>query len=228
MADQPRDSRTTDSVARPFSELGGHRVLDLVNTVTWRLDPSRRTDLLSDNQSATRWAQQFDLCTADEARLLGTRDVAPGLRQVREVVYAVINTKTEAAQQLLGLYQQWVNQAVMIAADDGYWYLDDSAATDNILALRIARDAVDLLTNDTQPLIKQCSDDACGWMFLDTSRNHNRIWCSAQDCGTRNRVRRHYNRHRKATPPRDVGSAVADRATSLQRHSPTAPVDPAH
>ncbi|WP_083433890.1 CGNR zinc finger domain-containing protein [Nostocoides australiense] len=33
-------------------------------------------------------------------------------------------------------------------------------------------------------------------VFVDTSRQRNRRWCPADDCGNRNRVRAHYQRGR--------------------------------
>ena len=37
--------------------IGNHVILDLVNTVAWRLDPDRTVDRLTDGASAVRWAQ---------------------------------------------------------------------------------------------------------------------------------------------------------------------------
>ncbi|MBV8733872.1 MAG: CGNR zinc finger domain-containing protein [Solirubrobacterales bacterium] len=34
-------------------------------------------------------------------------------------------------------------------------------------------------------------------MFLDSTRNHSRRWCSSGDCGNRARARRHYARSRQ-------------------------------
>jgi predicted RNA-binding Zn ribbon-like protein len=44
--------------------------------------------------------------------------------------------------------------------------------------------------------LRRCDDDGCGWLFLDTTRNHSRRWCSSGDCGNRDRARRHYARNR--------------------------------
>jgi predicted RNA-binding Zn ribbon-like protein len=34
----------------------------------------------------------------------------------------------------------------------------------------------------------------CGWLFLDTSKNHSRRWCSMDACGNQAKARRHYRR----------------------------------
>ena len=62
----------------------------------------------------------------------------------------------------------------------------------------ITRSAADLLTSDQQrPLVRQCGADDCKWLFLDTSKNHSRQWCSMQSCGNREKARRHYQRVRE-------------------------------
>jgi predicted RNA-binding Zn ribbon-like protein len=59
---------------------------------------------------------------------------------------------------------------------------------------RLAANAVELLTEIPLDRVKRCDDAACGWLFLDSSHRQNRRWCSAADCGNRDRARRHYER----------------------------------
>ncbi|MGW5559426.1 CGNR zinc finger domain-containing protein [Micromonospora sp. NPDC003944] len=40
--------------------------------------------------------------------------------------------------------------------------------------------------------------EGCGWLFLDSTRNHSRRWCDPLDCGNRARVRAYVQRHRRA------------------------------
>jgi predicted RNA-binding Zn ribbon-like protein len=61
---------------------------------------------------------------------------------------------------------------------------------------RLAVAAVDLITEIPCDRVKACDDTACGWLFLDSSHRQNRRWCSAADCGNRDRARRHYERVR--------------------------------
>jgi predicted RNA-binding Zn ribbon-like protein len=68
----------------------------------------------------------------------------------------------------------------------------------------ITRSAADLLTSeDERKLVRLCSASDCAWLFLDTSKNRRRQWCSMQSCGNREKARRHYRRRRaraKAEP----------------------------
>jgi predicted RNA-binding Zn ribbon-like protein len=47
--------------------------------------------------------------------------------------------------------------------------------------------------------VKQCAGEGCGWLFLDTSRNHLRRWCTMDECGNRAKMRRRYERVRNRT-----------------------------
>jgi predicted RNA-binding Zn ribbon-like protein len=80
----------------------------------------------------------------------------------------------------------------------------------------LALHALDLVQTMPPDRLRRCNDNGCGWLFLDTTRNHSRRWCSSGDCGNRDRARRHYARNRTtaredasaAAGPPDVGSAA--------------------
>lgn len=56
--------------------------------------------------------------------------------------------------------------------------------------------AAELLTSDRLDRLKKCAGQSCGWLFLDTSRNHSRRWCEMKHCGNQTKARRHYRRRR--------------------------------
>lgn len=58
----------------------------------------------------------------------------------------------------------------------------------------IVYSASQLLASNRLDRVRQCAGDDCGWLFLDTSRNHSRRWCDMADCGNRAKARRHYRR----------------------------------
>ena len=53
----------------------------------------------------------------------------------------------------------------------------------------IARDAVELLSEQGEGRIRECAADNCQLVFYDESRTNNRRWCSMQRCGNRAKVR---------------------------------------
>jgi predicted RNA-binding Zn ribbon-like protein len=72
----------------------------------------------------------------------------------------------------------------------------------------IVRSAADLLTSAEQrAAVRQCGASDCAWLFLDSSRNRSRQWCSMQTCGNREKARRYYARRR-----RPAGSAASNPA----------------
>jgi len=61
----------------------------------------------------------------------------------------------------------------------------------------IARSAAELLVDDEdRRRVRECGGAACRWLFLDTTKNRSRQWCSMQACGNRQKARRHYQRVR--------------------------------
>jgi predicted RNA-binding Zn ribbon-like protein len=38
--------------------------------------------------------------------------------------------------------------------------------------------------------VKLCHNSACAWLFIDATKNGSQVWCTAQLCGDRMRVRR--------------------------------------
>jgi predicted RNA-binding Zn ribbon-like protein len=58
--------------------------------------------------------------------------------------------------------------------------------------------AVELLETGPLDRVKECPADDCGWLFLDTSKNRSRQWCSMQTCGNVSKVRRFRERSKTA------------------------------
>jgi len=63
--------------------------------------------------------------------------------------------------------------------------------------------AVELLTAGPLDRVRECDNDPCGWLFVDSSRNRSRRWCDMRDCGNRVKARRHYARTQAAKAATD-------------------------
>jgi predicted RNA-binding Zn ribbon-like protein len=59
----------------------------------------------------------------------------------------------------------------------------------------LVKSAVDAFTAIKPTQIKECP--ACGWVFLDKSRNGSRKWCSMSTCGDVDKVTRNYQLTKK-------------------------------
>lgn len=186
-----------------FSTIAGHRVLDLLNTVDWRL-AQQRGERLADDDAALRWAREFGFVAEGEAerlrRVAALGRLAAGLREVRELAYAALHGRdADAAAELQRLHRLWQERAELQppARAGDPWTFTDAPLDEETLRCRVARAAVGLLASPAGSQVSQCADDLCGWVYLDTSRRHNRRWCVAEGCGARNRARRHYERVRR-------------------------------
>lgn len=62
----------------------------------------------------------------------------------------------------------------------------------------VAISAAELATSEDARRVRACAGDGCEWLFLDTSRNGTRRWCSMASCGNRAKARSHYARTRKS------------------------------
>jgi predicted RNA-binding Zn ribbon-like protein len=59
----------------------------------------------------------------------------------------------------------------------------------------IYKDVFDIIIAIPQNRLKECK--ACGWLFLDKSKNNSRTWCSMQNCGSLEKAKRYYYRKRE-------------------------------
>jgi predicted RNA-binding Zn ribbon-like protein len=179
--------------------VGGHPAVDLVNTVSWRADPLRTVDRLVGPGELRRWLVSAGLT----GRELPGDDPLPAVRHLREVVHRLLVAHERGAPPSTGDLA-----AIRRAAIDARRHARPPAA----LPLRwtitprtlgdvphlLALHAEDLLSSERHlRSLGRCEGAGCGWFFLDTSRSHTRRWCSAADCGNRERARRHYERRRR-------------------------------
>ena len=56
-----------------------------------------------------------------------------------------------------------------------------------------------------------CANDACRWVFEDTSRGGRRRWCDMQSCGNRAKVRRFRSRQRAGDAGPETGTPAGHR-----------------
>ena len=78
------------------------------------------------------------------------------------------------------------------------WKFDEMTSVLDGVLWPIVRAAADLLTSSDLALVRACSSPTCQWLFLDTSKNHQRRWCSMKQCGNRAKVRRFYAKRKTA------------------------------
>lgn len=87
----------------------------------------------------------------------------------------------------------WAQLDLCPAETQFVWTWHDDAFGLRYPLWKIAHSAATLLASDDAGRIKTCG--RCSWIFLDTSRNKSRRWCSMETCGNRAKAARHYRKN---------------------------------
>jgi predicted RNA-binding Zn ribbon-like protein len=173
--------------------VGGHVALDLANTVSWRLDPARTFDRLPMPDFLPVWLDRAGLAPSGPAE--DHADVLGPLSDLRETIYRLFRTSPPDGSDL-GRFSEYLasayTHAVATPSLPLRWSVPVERLDDIVHALALAAD--NLLRSPESTLVRECSGRGCGWLFIDRTRNHSRQWCSSQDCGNRERARRHYRK----------------------------------
>lgn len=207
--------------------IGGHPALDLVNTVAWRQDTDRWRENLVVPLDLLRWTRraavldEHQLSVIRSAMAEDPRTADGALRRVHELREQLYDHLVDCIDHRRGEHQIGEGSplhrafadaitASSLAGTPARWTLDARRPLD--LARILALHALDLLQTMPAERLRRCDDDGCGWLFLDTTRNHSRRWCSSGDCGNRDRARRHYARKRTTARKDSSPAAGVERA----------------
>jgi predicted RNA-binding Zn ribbon-like protein len=126
--------------------------------------------------------------TQEQAFLREAVDVRTAIRIIVEAIAEQRDVGPAALATLRSAYADAVGRAVP-TVDRGRlsWAWEPTSPRDALSELVGA--AVDLLRHDAIDRLKACP--SCGFVFLDTTRNGSRRWCSMEDCGAQEKMRRY-------------------------------------
>lgn len=181
----------------PAIELVGNALcLDFANTVNAR--PVAQRDWLATAGEAATWARAVGHPISGAAREV--EDALPAARDLREATFRVFQPLTRAGDPppadtdvLLATYAEGVAHARLDPADGGFALSWPGPRRPLALLWEVAASAVELLTRGPLDRLGECP--SCCWLFLDTSKNRRRRWCSMATCGSRDKARRYYLSH---------------------------------
>ncbi len=202
----PKIDSAPQPPARVFQFIGGALCLDFCNTVGGKRGGIPR-EFLDSYSEFISWARQAGLITDNQvAELLRKAnrrgqeavDVLTRATELREAVYRIFLDRSHgksprpADLAILNAELSRLLPRLQITSNSAGcdWMWTDAEALDFPLG-PIAHSAADLVTSHSKPQLHQCEGDNCGWLFLDSSKNHSRRWCAMRDCGNRAKVRRH-------------------------------------
>lgn len=186
--------------------IGERLCMDFVNTVDfWRTD--NVYDYMCSYADLLTWGQHVGIlgeAKATELRERAAREPQQAeatLAQARELRNAMYRIFFAASQHqptptadltiLNKELRRAMSMAQLIPLGDGHiWVWPANDALDQMLWPTV-RSAAEVLTSGELAMVKACeSESGCGWLFVDTSKNHRRRWCSMEDCGNTAKVRR--------------------------------------
>lgn len=178
--------------------VGGHVALDLVNTdVVSQGD--RSTDVLRAAGEFLAWCGHVGVTSAppEPARLSRAQERAFLARAaelrgaVRSIVEAVAGHRDadRAALTALSTASADAVARAVPALDNGRLVWAWEPTTPDAALWELACAAVDLLRAGPTDRIKVCP--GCGFVFLDSTKNGSRRWCSMDDCGKQEKMRRY-------------------------------------
>lgn len=188
-----------------YELLGGDPALDFLNTVhDYTAEPRR--DYLESFGDALRWGVAAGLLTPAESRRARALDDGAELSRLIElrdalqrVSSATISGRAPSSGDLRTLSRmaaEAAGAARLRRTGPGVLQrtigVGDSGAA--VLRLRIVDAAIALLTGERVGRMKSCP--ACGWFFLDATKNRSRRWCSMSTCGSSAKSRRYYRKSR--------------------------------
>ncbi|GAB3974187.1 ABATE domain-containing protein [Plantactinospora veratri] len=199
---------TVEDVAR-VRLVGGNLALDFVNTRTGPPEGAPDDDVLTGYPELLAWGGYAGALTEAEAAALGrlSRDDPDGARAAHtralrsrdrlDEIFRALATGRSPSTSALTLLRDDEADALghaQLEPGSGYaWTWRD----DHTLArpLRpVVHAAVQLLTTGALDRIKGCG--GCRFVFYDESKNRSRRWCSMDDCGTAEKIRRYVTARR--------------------------------
>jgi predicted RNA-binding Zn ribbon-like protein len=181
--------------------IGGRTCLDLANTFE-HLHTPPEYDFLTDRGTTVRWAQAGGILPAKNLPIEESYPLER-LLQTRELLFKLFLPFTRSSlpskadlDSFNSLLQEKTAKTKITSNKQGFSLTFNSMDALEQIEYEAIRSAADVLLSIQPGRIKQC--EGCGWLFYDTSKTHQRRWCSMQLCGNRAKARRHYKRVQKS------------------------------
>lgn len=197
-----------------FGLLRERLCLDFVNTSD--AHPSQPdTEFLKSYASLVEWAVYVGAIPHVQVdRLIASAEAHPDKAEaalknaitVRDTVYRVLSAaaahqhpKPTDMQAFNHMLSKAMTHLRLSTVDQHFeWTYTQADADLETMLWPVLWSVSELLTSHDLRDLRECASDDCSWLFLDTSKNHSRRWCSMTQCGNRAKARTHYHRARKS------------------------------
>lgn len=181
--------------------------LELANTVHWHAS-QHPEETLNSYADLVSWTRGVGLTSDAQARRLmrqarsrpeSARRTLERAVRLREAIYsiftAIIHARPVQATDMdeLNAVLMGIGEGARIQSSGTsfVWTWKTDQDDPGSFLGPIVLSAANLLLSEKHRWVGQCADDrGCGWLFLDTSKNHSRRWCDMNDCGNRAKQKR--------------------------------------
>jgi predicted RNA-binding Zn ribbon-like protein len=191
--------------------VGGDPALDFVNTDLF-FDGDRSADVLSAVDEFLAWCAPAGVATTyrvpakriaaqQQAFLQEAVAIRSAMRSVMQAIAARRQPDHSDLNALRSAYADAVEGAAP-TLDRGRLSWEWDAASPRGPLDELVGAAIDLLRHAPLDRLKACPN--CGHLFLDTTKNGSRRWCSMEDCGTQVKMQRYVTK-RAESRGREVG-----------------------
>ena len=198
-------SARLETPVRPLPVVAGDLALDFANTVDDPWGPAC-FDHIGDAAGLVGWALLVDLLTDEQAervlvevgqRPAGATALARQALALRDTLGSLLGAVADGADVPP---EPWVALRAAVADAVANATLTvvhgeaELAWTPDLVGVlrRVAYAAHTLLTGDRLDRVKRCA--GCPWLYVDQSKNLSRRWCSMDDCGKHEKMRRYVQR----------------------------------
>ena len=189
----------------------GDLCLDFANTSNWHAS-EHPEESLHNYSDLLSWGEAAGILSAESADRLWQKALEQPEQaqrayqaaiQTREAIYRIFSNRyagspvsEEDLAKLNVLVHEAISHRQLVPNDDAFkWEWKPDGREPNLIAWEVAFAAAELLTSEKVVWVRECEDDrGCGFLFIDSSKNHSRRWCSMESCGNRAKARRHYSR----------------------------------
>ena len=188
--------------------------LDFANTVGNRFSSATPREHLNEFVDLVRWCEEGELINSKIAQSLlddATRrpeKAAATLaeaKELREAIYRILfawmKRRSPASEDLqsFNLFLSSMPLLFEIRMEKRRPVCQHKSSSTGLAQLLapVAWSAANLLASEKIVHLKQCGDKECGWLFLDTTKNHKRRWCEMSGCGCRAKARTYYRRKKR-------------------------------
>jgi predicted RNA-binding Zn ribbon-like protein len=188
--------------------IGGALCMDFVNTINSRQHPEH--EYLTSYPELANWGAKIGVLSTEQNHRLqkqakqDEKTAEHALKKAidnRELLFRLFVKLAKGSEpnkqdmtDFTKVYGEAISSAQLVREEDRFsprWKLDQNLEA---LLWPIIYSAGEILFSKEVNQVKECP--SCGWLFLDTSKNQTRRWCSMNTCGARDKMRRYHGKLR--------------------------------